>query len=60
MEIDVFNQDSVTNFHEVFHRDHSNVKSLKMGGDREYTFMLDTQERRNYPFNVSDASNYVV
>ena len=60
MEVNVFDKMSVSNFHEVFHQSESNGVNLKMGGDREYTFMMDTRERRNYPFNATDASNYAV
>ena len=60
MEVDVFTKESVTTFHEVFHRSDSNGMNLKMGGDKEYVFMLDTQERRNYPFNASDETDFAV
>ena len=60
MEVDVFTTEPVANFHEVYHRSDSNGVNLKMGGDKEYVFMLDTQERRNYPFNASDSTNYAV
>ena len=58
-EKDVFVENSVGQFHEVFHRsvDTSGIK-MEKGSRKELTFILDAQEnRRNYPF-VPKGSTY--
>ena len=59
-EKDVFTEESVTQFHEVFHGniDTSDFK-LKSGAMKEYSFILDTQDvRRNYPFVAKDGTHF--
>ena len=57
MEVNVFDENSVGNFHEVFHHGVSKNVTLKMGGEREYIFILDTRERMNYPFNATESTH---
>ena len=59
-EKDVFTEESVSQFHEIFHQniDTSDLK-LKSGAMKEFTFILDTQDvRRNYPFVTKDGTHF--
>ena len=59
-EKDVFTETSVSQFHEVFHRniETSDVK-MKAASIKEFTFILDTQDvRRNYPFVTKDGTHF--
>ena len=57
LEKDMFNDKVVKDFHEVFHGgvDTNPLKSAQM---KEYSFIIDTQTRRSYPFESKDEDTF--
>ena len=57
LEKDVFDDKVVKDFHEVFHGgvDKNPLKSAQM---KEYSFIIDTQTRRSYPFESKDEDTF--
>ena len=56
--MDVFKQDAVIAFHETFESSKKNI-TLKDASFKEYTFLIDTQKRRQYPYNKEDDSRFI-
>ena len=55
--MDVFKEDAVTAFHETFEGSKKNI-TLQDASLKEYTFIIDTQKRRQYPYNKEDDSRF--
>ena len=57
LEKDMFDDKVVKDFHEVFHGgvDTNPLKSAHM---KEYSFIIDTQTRRSYPFETEDEDTF--
>ena len=53
--LDIFNEDSISEFQEIFGGRYQNRK-LEMANKREYTFIIDSQSRREFPFNNDPIS----
>ena len=52
---DVFNYPAIRDFHEVFQYQDINLESAVI---REYSFIIDTQTRRDYQFVASHGSHF--
>ena len=53
--LDVFNEESVNDFHDIFNGQ-KKVSALQMANKGEYTFVVDTQSRREFPFHEVSVS----
>ena len=53
--LDIFNEESISEFQEVFGGTDQN-RTLEMANKREYTFIIDSQSRREFPFNNDPIS----
>ena len=49
--LDVFKKEAVGDFHEIFSSSEKKNLKLEMANQQEYSFIVDTQNRREYPFN---------
>ena len=57
LEKDVFDDKVVKDIHEVFHEG-IEIYPLKSGQMKEYSFIIDTQTRRSYPFESKDEDTF--
>ena len=56
--MDIFNPKAVTAFHEIFEDSKKNI-TLKDAGMKEYTFIIDSQKRRQYPHNQEEDAEFL-
>ena len=56
--MDVFNPKAVIAFHETFEDSRKNI-TLKDAGMKEYTFIIDSQKRRQYPHNQEEDDGFL-
>ena len=57
-EQDVFHDSAIRDFHEVFLNHEGNGINLESAVIREYSFIIDTQSRRDYQFGASHGSHF--
>ena len=57
-ENDVFHDSAIRDFHEVFQDPEVNNVIVESAVMREYSFIIDTQTRRNYQFGASHGSHF--
>ena len=53
--LEVFNEESVNDFHDIFNGQNK-VSPLQMANKGEYTFVVDTQSRQEFPFHDESVS----
>ena len=56
--MDVFNPKAVIAFHETFEDSRKNI-TRKDAGMKEYTFIIDSQKRRQYPHNQEEDDGFL-
>ena len=55
----MFQDHTVSEFREVFLTEfQSEATKLETAAFKEYTFIIDTQKRGNYPFRALDSKNF--